>query len=178
MQQTELVAGDSLNFLTATTGYSAADGWVLKYRMVPRSGSASAIDITATAEGADHRVQVAASATANWAAGSYGWAAWVEKAGEKYTVQTGQLTVLADPRQAAPGADTRSTARRALDDAKAAMAAWNPSRRRFKIGDREQEFNSPADIIKAISYWEGQVLNEDVLAGRREKLGRRIYSRV
>lgn len=178
MQQTELIAGDSLNYLSTATGYSAADGWVLKYRLIPRTVGNSAIDITATAEGADHRVQVAAATTASWAADTYGWAAWVEMGAEKYTVQTGQLTVQPDPRTAAVGTDTRSLARRALDDAKAALAAYSPTKRRYRIADREMEFNSPGDIIKTITYWEGKVDAEDRLAGRAEKLGRRIYSRI
>ena len=176
--QPNLVAGDSLNFATITPGYSAADGWVLKYRLVPRSAGGAGIDITATAEGDDHRVQVAALATESWAADTYGWAAWVEKATERYTVQSGQIVVTPNPRTAAPGLDSRSQARKALDDAKTAFAAWAPTKKRYRIGDREMEFNTAAEIIKLITYWESKVAEEDRLAGRAEKIGRRIYSRI
>lgn len=165
MQLQELVAGDTLNFLSSTPGYSAADGWTLKYRLVPRTAGGAAITLTATAEGADHRVQVAASTTANWVADTYGWSAWVENTGgEKYTVQSGQIVIKPDPRQAAGGADTRSLARRALDDARTALAAWKPTKRRYRIGDREMEFNTTADIVQAINYWELQVQREDQAA--------------
>lgn len=159
MQDT-LIAGDSLNFLRSTPGYSAADGWVLKYRLVPRTVGGSAIDITAIAEGDDHRVQVAAGITAGWSADTYGWAAWVELGAEKYTVQTGQIVIKADPRTVAAGADSRTQAEKALGDARAAMAAWTPTRRRYRIGDREMEFSTSADIVKLISYWEVQVKRE------------------
>jgi enamine deaminase RidA (YjgF/YER057c/UK114 family) len=177
MQQT-LVAGDSLNFSTSTPQYPASSGWVLKYRLVPRAAGASVINLVGTAEGADHRVQAAAAVTASWAAGDYGWSAWVEKAGEVYTVDSGQIVVTPDPRQVAVGTDLRSLARKALEDARAALAAWNPTRRRYKIGEREMEFNGTADIIKLITYWQQQVDAEDQLAGRAERVGRRIFTRI
>lgn len=176
--QDQLVAGDSLNFLTTTPGYSAADGWVLKFRLVPATSGNAAIEITAAAEGDDHRTQVAAAVTATWTADRYTWAGRVEKDGEKYQVQTGQIVVKPDPWQAAAGTEGRSQARKALDDAKAAFAAWKPTQRSYKIGDRERVFNSPAEIIQVITYWEREVEKEDLLEGRAEKLGRRIYTRI
>lgn len=178
MQDT-LVAGDTLNFLRSTPGYTAAAGWILKYRLTPRTGAASAITLTATAEGDDHRIQVAASATAVWAADTYGWAAWVENAGgEKYTVQTGQLVVTPDPRTVASGADSRSQAHRALEDARTALAAWTPTKRRYRIGDREMEFNTTADIVKAINYWELQVQRENQAARAAAGLPNRRQAHV
>ena len=64
----------------------------------------------------------------------------------------------------------RSQARRALDDAKAALAAWTPTRRRDKVADREQEFNSAQEITRVISYWQREVDRED---GRAQ--GGRVY---
>lgn len=180
MQQQQLVAGDTLNFLATAVGYSAADGWVLNYRLVPRSAGASAIDIVSTAEGDDHRVQIAAATTASWTAGEYGWTSWVAKDGEKYTVQSGHITIKPDPRTAAAGADTRSQARKALDDARAALAAWSPTRKRYRIGDREIEFQTAGDIIALISHWEAQVQREDraerINSGRPDK--RKAYVRL
>ena len=178
MQQQTLVVGDSLNFLTSTPDYPASAGWVLVYRLVPRAAGGSAIQLSATAEGDDHRVAVASATTSNWTPGEYGWASWVERAGEKYTVDSGQITLKPDPRTVAAGVDTRSQGRKALEDLRAALAAWTPLRRRYRIGDREMEFQSPADIIKLITWWEQQVAAEDLLAGRAERPARRIYSRI
>lgn len=178
MQQQELVAGDSLNFLTAGGAYPASSGWVLKYRLAPRTGANTAIDITATAEGDDHRVAIAAVSTSSWAADNYTWVSWVEKAGEVYTVDNGQLVVKPNPRTLPAGYDGRSGARRALDEARTAFYAWNPTQRRYKIGDREMEFNSTGDILKKIKQLEQEVLAEEVMAGRTEKVGRRIHSRI
>lgn len=178
MQQQELVAGDSLNFLTAGGAYPASSGWVLKYRLVPRTVGNSAIDLTATAEGDDHRIAVAAATTAAWAADDYTWTVRVEKSGERYTLEHGQLVVKPDPATMAAGYDGRSSARKALDDARTAFYAWNPTQRRYKIGEREMEFNSAGDILKKIKQLEQEVLAEDVMAGRTEKVGRRIHSRI
>lgn len=180
MMQTDLVAGDSLNFLTTVAEYSAADGWVLKFRLVPRNSANAAILLTSVAEGADHRVQVSSIATANWAADTYGWAAWVDKGTETYTVKTGQIVVTPNPRTAAAGLDTRSLARKALDDAKAAFAAWSPTKRRYRIGDREMEFSSTAEVLRAISYWQMEV-NREAAAGDATQAalnGGRFYLRA
>lgn len=177
MQQ-ELVAGDSLNFLTTVKDYPASDGWVLKFRLAPRTAGNSAIDLTAVAESADFRTTAAASTTAAWSPDSYSWTSWVEKSGEVYTVASGQIVVKQNPRTAPAGFDGRTGAAKALDDARTALYAFNPTRKRYKIGEREMEFNSTAEILKHITFLEQQVAKEDVLAGRAEKVGRRIHSRI
>lgn len=171
-----LIAGDSLNFATTVPGYSPADGWALSYRLVPPSGDA--IVLAAVAEGDSHRVQASAATTATWAPGVYAWASWVSKAGEEYTVQTGRVTITPNPRTAAAGWDNRTDWRKALDEARAAFRAWSPTRRRYKIGEREMEFNSTADIIKYIKLLEAEVLKEDIAAGRAPAPARRIYTRI
>lgn len=162
MQQ-QLFAGTTLNFLTPTPGYSAAEGWVLKFRLVPRT-SGAAIDITCTAEGEDHRAQVTAAATAAWALGSYTWTSRVEKSGEIYAVGQGQISIQQNPATALAGFDGRSQAARALDDARAALASFNASNgrvRRYRIGERETEYHSAAEIIKQIAYWEQELEREE-----------------
>ncbi len=177
--QDELIAGDSLNFLTTTPGYSAADGWVLTFRLIPRTAGNSVIDITAVAEGDDHRTSVAAAVTGTWAADSYSWAGWVDKAGEQYTVQTGQIVVKPNPRTVAAGADLRSLPRKTLDDLLAARSVWASTQgrtRRYKIGDREREFASAAELNAEISFWQGQLAEE--LAAERLAAGRPSLNRL
>lgn len=174
-----LTLGDSLNFTTTVSGYSAASGWVLKYRLIPRA-SGTAIDITCTADGELHRATVAASTTAGWTAGTYTWASWVEKAGEKYSVANGSIQLLADPRTATSTYDLRTDAQIALDQAKAALKAWTPTTKRYSIAGREMEFNTPGDIIKVIQFWENEVAREANAAGMAAGLKnrRRIQVRL
>jgi hypothetical protein len=180
MQQ-ELIAGDTLNFLTTVTGYSAADGWVLNWRLVPRTIANPAIVLTSTAEGSDYRTQSPAATTATWAADAYTWTSWVSKGAEVYTVDSGQITIKPNPRTVAAGYDGRSEARKALEQARAALTTYTASQgmtKSYKIADRERVFNSAAEIIKLITYLEAQVTEEERLAGRAEKPSRRIYSRI
>lgn len=164
MHVQELFAGDSLSFLALGGAYPASEGWVLKYRLVPLTAGGAAIDITATAEGDDHRVALAAATTAAWAPDTYSWVRWVDKAGEVYTLEKGQLVVRADPRTLPAGYDSRSLAHKALDDAKAAYATFASSKgalRRYRIGQREMEFHTAAEILKQIAYWEAEVAREE-----------------
>lgn len=175
-----LVAGDSVDFQVSLSNYPASAGWVLKYRLVPRTATNAAIEMTSASAGDEHRVQIAASATATWAPDAYGWTAWTEKGEEKYTVTSGQTVVRPDPRAAAPGLDTRSLARKALDDARAAFAAWTPTSRSYRIGDRERVFNSTAEILRVISYWQMEV-NREAAAGDTTQAalnGGRFYLRA
>ncbi|MGV8823974.1 hypothetical protein [Methylibium petroleiphilum] len=174
----ELIAGDSLKFPTVLPEFPASAGWVLKYRLAPATVGGTAINLEASAVGDAYEVAIAAATTADWSPDRYTWSAWVEKSGEVYTVDDGQIVIKPNPRTLAAGHDGRTLAHKALDDARAALAAWKPTQRRYKIGEREMEFNSSAEIIRLITYWEQQVKAEDVLAGRAEKVGRRIYSRI
>lgn len=164
--QTQLIAGDTLNYRVTVRNYPSSDGWTLKFRLVPRSGVGAAILLTAPASDDDtYLVQVLALNTSAWVPGQYGWASWVENlGGERYTIESGQLEVLPDPATTAVGIDSRSLPRRTLDDLIAARAAWAVSQgrtRSYKIADRERVFASAAELDQEIRYWEAQVAAED-----------------
>ena len=114
---------------------------------------------------------VSAATTAGWAPGAWAWETWAAKGSERYRLEAGQLQVQAGLIGAAAGLDTRSQAQRALDDAEAALAAWTPTTKRYRINGREMEFNAPADIIAVINHWRTAVKREQaeqaMAAGRR-----------
>ena len=181
MQQ-ELIAGDTLNFLTSVPDYLASAGWVLHFRLVPRTGTNPAIAIDAVAEGDDHRTQVAASATGAYAPDSYTWNSWVTLAAEVYTVDAGQITIRPNPRSVAAGYDGRSLAVKTRDDLLAAFATFtssNGTTRSYRIADRERVFNTAADILVQISFWEREVARETaaLLAATGQARGGRFYLR-
>ena len=169
MQDT-LVAGETLNFLAITTDYPASAGWVVTLYLNPRAGG-TPTSVTGTASGDDHLLQVSAATTAGWAPGAWAWETWAAKGSERYRLEAGQLQVQAGLIGAAAGLDTRSQAQRALDDAEAALAAWTPTTKRYRINGREMEFNAPADIIAVINHWRTAVKREQaeqaMAAGRR-----------
>lgn len=174
-----LTLGDTLNFTTAVSGYGAASGWTLKFRLIPRT-SGSAISITCAADGDLHRASVDATTTAAWTAGIYNWSSWVEKAAEKYSVASGVITLLADPRTINAPYDLRTDAQIALDQAKAALKAWTPTTKRYSIAGREMEFNSVTEIIELIGYWETEVAKEAnalaLASGQRSR--RQVFVRL
>lgn len=176
-----LTAGDTLTFATTVPTYLAGDGWELKHRLVPRNGANAVIALASTPEGDAHRVLEAAATTAAWAPDDYNWTSWVEKGVEVFSVDSGQVTIRPDPRTLTAGYDGRSQAVRAVADLKAAYATFASSRgmqQSYKIADREMVFKSAAEIIKAITYWEGQVNKEDLAAGRRPAFSGRILTRI
>jgi hypothetical protein len=161
--QNIIIQGETLNYIAEAGDYPAGDGWSLQLLLNPRSGG-TAQSINSTASGDDHLVQVSAAATTTWATGAYGFHLWAVKGGERYTVESGQVEVRPGLVGASGGVDTRSQAQKALDDANAALAAWVPTQKRYKIAGREMEFNSPADIIAVISHWTAAVKREQAAA--------------
>jgi hypothetical protein len=184
MQQT-LIAGDSLNFSTCTPGYSAADGWQLLFRLAPLAVGGAVIDLTTAQDPAaldQHLCQAVPDTTATWAAGAYSWVSWVVRAGETYTIDQGPITIKPNPRTIAAGYDSRSLAVRTLEDLKTAYSGWTISKgntRRYRIGDREREFKSAADIITDIRFWEQEVHQEEQAKARAtgQATGNRFYIR-
>ena len=176
-----LTAGDSLDFSTSVTSYPATSGYTLKYRLVPFV-SGPPITLTATANGADYRIQASVATTGGWVAGNYSWSAWVEKAGERHVVDTGLSQILADP-STITAFDGRSVAQKALQDCLAAFATFQSSGgliKRYQIAGREMEFADSAVFIERISFWKGEVLRENAANAKSEGLPdpRRITLRM
>ena len=158
---------------------SAAQAVEAAKESVKAAGDAAAAGAQAVKQEAAAAVEATkdaatAAATAAWSPVDYTAVQWVEKGAEVYTVDTGQLTILPNLRTATAG-DTRSQAEKALAAARAAFAAWTPTQRRYKIGEREMEFNSTAEILRTISYWEQQVARE---RGTPAAQGGRYYIRA
>lgn len=174
-----LVQGETLNYTASVADYPAGDGWVLTLYLNPRSGG-TARSVTSTASGDDHLLQATSTTTATWAAGDYGWEIWAALGSERYRLEAGQLELVPSLIGAAAGTDTRTQAEVALDAAKAALAAWTPTTRRYRINGREMEFNSAADIIQVIRHWENEVRRERdaaaMAAGRASS--RKVYVRM
>ena len=176
--QRQLVVGDTLKFQTEVPAYPATDGWTLKYRLVP-IGAGTAIVLQATALGSGYEVDATPAVTQAWVPGEYNWFTWVEKVGARVTLKMrGVITLLPDPATVAPGTDLRSQARKALADAKSALARWTPTRRSYTIAGRSMEFNTTAEIVRLIHYWESELRKEETRDGDAPEISGRIYSRL
>lgn len=127
-------------------------------------------------------MSVAPTTTATWTAGEYTWSAWVEKSGERRTVDNGLVTLKYDPNVVA-SYDGRTVAQKALEDARTALANFSATSgrvKRYAIAGREMEFDAAADILKLVSFWQNEVSRENaaraVAAGQPNP--RRIYLRA
>jgi hypothetical protein len=175
-----IIAGDTLDFVTTLPDYPAAT-YTLKFRLVPRT-SGTAIELTCTAgtDPDDHRCAAAATTTALWGAGEYSWFSWVEKAGERYQVDDGTVTIAANPATAAIY-DSRSQAEVALDAVNAVLAnRATLDQRRYSISGRELERMSPGELLELRSALRIDVMRERAAKNRANGLddGRRIYLRA
>lgn len=110
----ELTAGDLWDWTRSLGDYPADDSWVLTYAMVDGKNG-NKITITATADGADHKVSVAKATTADYEPGDYSVQGYVTKSTERYQVFSGTIKVLPDLAAVSASYDHRSHAKKVLD---------------------------------------------------------------
>jgi hypothetical protein len=159
-EPTTLIAGDTAKWLKTLGDYLATDGWTLAYTLINASAK---ITFTASANGTDFLVNVAAATTAAWAAGSYSWRAQVSKSGEVYTVGSGSITVQAA--FAASTLDNRSVARIALTNIENYLKdANNLAAAKYTIGGRELQKYPRGELLKERDYFRVEVAQEDAAA--------------
>lgn len=161
-----IVAGDSLRWTIAQPDYLPADGWVLKYRA---SNAAANFAIVSTAAGELHAVSVAASESADYAAGDYMLTAYVEGPdAQRVTLYSKPLTV-APNLAAEANTDARTTARQILDALKQLyrdhVASGRALTDSYSVAGRSFKFLSVADLLAQIRYWEIEAQREDAAAG-------------
>jgi hypothetical protein len=113
-------AGDTWKWTRALADYPPSEGWVLTYSIRGLSVLLDA-DVTVTPGVSDYAVSVAANKTAPLLPGTYQWAAFVTKAGERFTADEGVLVVERNLSTAAAG-DALSHAEKMLVIVEAALA--------------------------------------------------------
>lgn len=159
----QLIAGDTLDFTTSAADYPASDGWVLTYKLIPRTAG-TVYAITSTADGDDHRLQASAATTAAWTAGTYSWSCYATLATESYTLANGVTQILPNPR-VVNTLDTRSAAAVALDNVVATLQGRATSAvLEYEIAGRRLKYMTPAELIKLKSHLEREVAGEQAAA--------------
>ena len=154
-----VVAGDSVTWRKTLADYPADQGWALSYVLINAAGK---ITINAAADGDSHLVSVLPATSALWAPGEYTWQGSASKAGERYTVETGTLTIKPDLAAQAAGFDTRSSARQALDLFEQAIVtqgatAWTLE---YEIAGRRMKFRSVDEFLKMLNKLRSDVARE------------------
>ncbi len=156
----EIIAGTTAKWTRSLGDFPASDGWTLSYAFL-RDPDGVLITFSSTASGSDHLVNVDAGTTAGWGAGDYNGQAFVSKAGEKYRVWQGTLTVL--PNFASnENLDTRSKAKRILDFIDASFEKLVKKQPvSATIEGVQFHFRSLDELIRARNYWAGTVSQEE-----------------
>lgn len=175
-----LRAGDTWSWTKTLADYPAS-AWTLKYRF---KNAAGGFEITAGESGDDYSISVAAATTAAYAAGAYAWMAWVEGgSSEKYTVDTGTLTVNPDYRTGTATAafDDRTHARIVLDAIEAVIQnRASKDQERYTIAGREL-FRTPIPtLLKLRQHYKAEVAAQAQAEAIANGLGtgRKIQFRV
>jgi hypothetical protein len=157
-EPTRITAGDTLAWRKSLADYPATV-WTLKYRLINAAGK---VDITATADGTDHLVGVSATTSAAYAAGSYAWTAWVEKAGERVTVGGGTMVIA--PNLAVQNSfDARSDAAIIVDQLMAAYKTFTATQghvAEYEIAGRRMKYRSSAEILEQLNHWQAILATE------------------
>lgn len=157
-----LRAGDSVTWRTALPEHLPADGWSLAYRLLWAGGYA---DCVVDVEGDEYIVSLSASQTAGVPAGKARLFGWVERSADRLTVHDSVLPVLANL-AVATTYDSRTQAQKALEDARAALAAYTADGgstvESYTIAGRSMKFRSAADLITLINTLERDVARERI----------------
>lgn len=146
-----LTAGDSLALLLSANDFPADQGWALNIKaVVPNSNSS--IDLgPSVASGSQHSITVLASETAAWTPGAYRWQMRASKGTEVYTLDDGQLMIVAalDVNQ-----ESRTFEERMLEQIEAALLALGSSNIiEYRIGDRQARRYTRMELLKERSYY-------------------------
>lgn len=165
-EPTAIRAGDSVTWTRELPEYSAADNWVLKYRILYAVGTA--IAFSASGSGTTHTVNLTAATTADYAAGTATLVAYVENSvsGDKTTLESTPITILPDLTAAATH-DGRSANQIALAAARAALASYMAKGQlhiaEYDIAGRTMKFRSSTEITDLIRYYEIEVFKENAI---------------
>src|SRR5262245_43028338 len=164
------VAGDTLDFAVSVPDYPPSAGWTLKYRLTPRfsTPSQTPIDITASANpDGTYQLQQSPATTATWKAGAYGWSRWVEKVGARQTLTSsadqGEVQIRPDPSQSTQGQDSRSHARRMLEQIETALEALNVGAKSYQIGLRSYTSRDLPELTQLRAQYRNEVRLEDAV---------------
>jgi len=168
----QISAGDTFKWTVSFSDYPASDGWTLAYAF---RNATQKIDISATPNGDSFDVLVAAATTAAYVAGDYSWSAFAEKGSERYTADSGRITILPNLEVDAP-VDARSFNRKMLDAINATLQGGSSSVvAEYTIGNRSIKYLTQDELQSAKRLYEQRVAREE---GKYPNAYRSRFSRV
>ena len=172
-EPSNFTAGDTVKFSKSLSDYPASAGWALSYVAINSAGKFTA---TGVASGDAFEVTISATTTAAIAAGDYLFETYASKAGERFRVASGTVTVQPNITAAATY-DGRSHARKTLDAIEAVIEGRaSTDQEEYTIGNRSLKRTAIADLIVLADKYRSMVKSED--NAEAVKLGRGAKNRI
>ena len=166
-------AGLTFSTLVTLTAYPA-NAWVLS---VSLRGPA-VIDLAATPDGIQHRLEATATATADYPPGLYAYSARVTDGEAVIEVERGTIKVLADLAQSV-GGDMRSHARIVLDNIRAVIEKRaTQDQQRYTINNRELWRTPISDLLKLEAMYASRCRAEEAAANGNNTFGTNVLMRL
>lgn len=173
-EPTQINAGDTAKWTKTLANYPASAGWVLSYALV---SAAQRYTFSATAQGDDFLITVAAATTTAYVAGAYEYRGTVSKAGEVFTVSSGRITIAPAFGSAI---DASSRVRRSLEAIEATIEGRATSATaEYEIAGRKLKYISIPELLQLRDRLRQDVAREDAAAQIAKGMGNpnRIYVR-
>lgn len=170
----EISAGLTLSELVTLPKYPAP-AWVVSLALRGPGG----IDLTATAQDTQHRLEADATATATYPPGLYRYSLRAAYNGIVREVENGTINVLADLAAQTPGADMRSHARIVLDNINAVIEKRaTQDQQKYTINNRELWRTPIADLLKLRALYRAEVAAEEGKSRGSNPFGQTIRMRL
>jgi len=168
-------AGDTVKWLVSAPDYLPANGWSLDVNLTSAAGNHS---VTSTNNGDDrHLITFPVAVTTAIAAGDYTLNIAATDGTERFTIQTGNITVRPNLQSAADG---RSQVKKDLDALNAWITSGDLKVAEYQIAGRSMKYHDPITLEKLRSVRKKEYRaeqNADLMqAGRKPR--RRLLTRM
>jgi hypothetical protein len=173
-EPTVIVAGDLTQWRRTDQPAYATVGFSLVYTFRPAAGSAESVDITATIQDDEFRVNMSSTVTAAMVAGRWYWSAYLVRASDGARVQIDDGEVRVDANRSVDPSDTRSHARKVLDAIEASIEGRaGDTVQSYTIGGRQINKMDAGELIKWRNYYINEVNTEEDKVRRKNGLSSR-----
>lgn len=161
---TRVAAGDTIEWSRVLPKYRAADGWSLGYTLV---GSIASYSITAASDGDSFAVTVSAAMSAAWQPGTYCVVEYVTNGDRRHTLSACDTVVAPNLAAATTGIDTRSHARKVLDNINAWLERKAPAVASWQLGDRQLQHYPLTELLALRDRYAAIVARDEGSRGAR-----------
>lgn len=156
-----ITAGDTMKFTLSPADYPASEGWALALHVAGVQSLSWDTGWIADDGASTYTITVPAASTVTLPAGDYRWTIKATLSDETYTVETGTLTVLADPSAAEDG-DLQAFAEEMLgkveDEIRARLTGDGSGHSSYSIGGRSLSKYDLSELYALRSKFKGEVL--------------------